>query len=131
MSFAEIGRQVGLSLPAAADRVRRLEDAGFITGYSANINLKKLGYPTTVFIQLTTAPTSYKTILKQIENIPEVIEAHHVSGDLSFLLKLRIAQLEDLEPILEKINRQGSTKSIIALSTVFDNDGVGLLKLGE
>ena len=123
ISFAEIGRQVGLSLPAASERVRRLEEAGIITGYQATLNFKKLGYPTVVFVQLTISPRRYAEIKGIMAGMPEIIEAHHVAGDLSFILKLRLADLEELEPILTKLNRDGETKSIIVLSTAIESDG--------
>ncbi|MEM7803103.1 MAG: Lrp/AsnC family transcriptional regulator, partial [Chloroflexota bacterium] len=98
LSFAEIGRQVGLSLPAASERVRRLEDAGYISGYQAKLNFKKLGYPITVFIQLMIPPQRYEWLSNEISNTPEIIEAHHVAGELSCILKLRLDGLEKLEP---------------------------------
>lgn len=127
MSFAELGRQVGLSLPAASERVRRLEEAGIIEGYSAQVNLKKLGFPTTVFVQLTVPPNRYDGVKKEMEVIPEILEAHHVAGELSFILKLQLADLEDLEPILLKMNQQGQTASIIALSKTVDKNGIDLV----
>ncbi|MEM7116111.1 MAG: Lrp/AsnC family transcriptional regulator [Chloroflexota bacterium] len=127
ISFAEIGRQVGLSLPAAADRVRRLEDTGLIEGYQAKINLKKLGFPITVFVELTIPPSFYQHAKQQIEATPEILEAHHVAGELSLILKLRLADLEDLEPILAKLNQPGQSKSIVVLSTFVEKDGVSLL----
>ena len=127
MSFAELGRQVGLSLPAAAERVRRLEEAGVIEGYSAQINLKKLGYPTTVFVQLITPPHRYESVKREMELIPELIDAHHVAGELSFVIKLQLADLEDLEPILLKLNQEGQTASIIALSQSVKKDGRDLI----
>ncbi|MEM8857181.1 MAG: Lrp/AsnC family transcriptional regulator [Chloroflexota bacterium] len=127
MSFAEIGRQVGLSLPAAKERVRRLEDAGIIEGYSTKINLKKLGYPTTVFVELTIPPGRYEAVKAKLESIPEVLEAHHVAGDTSFMIELRLADLEDLEPILLQLNQQGHSSSTIVLSTTVKKDGSDLI----
>ena len=123
LSFAEIGRRVGLSLPAASERVRRLEEAGIISGYQANINFNRLGYGIIVFVQLTIPATSYEKMKQTLSAIPELVEAHHVAGDLSFLLKFRLASLEDLEPILIKLNRQGQSSSIIVLSTTHEENG--------
>lgn len=117
ISFAEIGRQVGLSLPAAAERVRRLEDAGIIEGYQAILNPKKLGHPTTVFVQLTIPNHRYQPIIKLMREMPEILEAHHVAGELSFILKLQLSAIEALETILLKLNQHGETNSIIVLST--------------
>lgn len=127
ISFAEIGRRINLSLPAAADRVRRLEDMGIIEGYQAKINHKKLGFPITVFVELTIPPTSYHHAKAHIEATPEIVEAHHVAGELSLMLKLQLADLADLEPILEKLNRPGQSKSIVVLSTVVEKDGRSLI----
>lgn len=127
LSFAEIGRRVSLSLPAASERVRRLEEAGYITGYQAKINFKKLGYPITVFILLTIPPQRYDWLTTEISKTPEIVEAHHVAGELSSILKLRLDDLENLEPLLAKLSKEGQTKSIIVLSTTTETDGRGLL----
>lgn len=127
MSFAELGRQVGLSLPAAAERVRRLEESGIIKGYGARVDLKKLGYRTTVFVELTIPPNRYERVKAVMEALPEVLEAHHVAGELSFIIKLQLADLEDLEPILLKLNQQGQTASIITLSQSVKKDGSDLI----
>ncbi|MEM7331936.1 MAG: Lrp/AsnC family transcriptional regulator [Chloroflexota bacterium] len=131
ISFADIGRQVGLSLPAASERVRRLEEAGIIEGYQAKLNLTALGYPTLVYVLLSIVPNSYQAVLKQIEAIPEILEACHVAGDWSLILKVRIAQMADLEPILYKLNRNGQSKSIVVLSQLVDKDLSGLVKVAS
>lgn len=127
MSFAEIGRQVGLSLPAASERVRRMEDAGIIEGYQAKLNLNMLGYPNLVYVMLTILPNSYDRVKAQIDLIPEVLEACHVAGDLSMILKVRIAKMADLEPILHKLSKNGQSRSIVVLSQIADKDIGGLI----
>ena len=123
ISFAEIGRRVNLSLPAAAERVRRLEDEEIIEGYQAKINYKKLGYSILVFVELTMPPTAYRLVKQKIEQMPEIIEAYHVAGDISLILKIRLVTLEELEPIIEQLTPPGQSKSIVVLSTVVEKDG--------
>ncbi len=127
ISYAELGRQVGLSLPAASERVRRMEDAGLIRGYQANINLKALGYTITVFIELTIPPDRYAIVKQKIAAIPEIIEAHHVAGDLSMMLKLHLSEMEALEPILAQLTPPGRSKSIVVLSTTVVKNGSDFL----
>jgi len=127
LSFAEIGRQVSLSLPAAAERVRRLEERGIIEGYQAKVNYKKLGYPLIVFVELMIPATAYKVIKPRIAAIPEILEAYHVAGELSLILKLQLADLADLEPIIEQLTPPGQSKSIVVLSTVTAKSAAVLL----
>ena len=131
MSFAEIGRQVNLSLPAAAERVRRLEEAGIIEGYQAKVNYKKLGYPLIVFVELMIPATAYKIVNPRISEIPEIIDAYHVAGEVSLMLKLHLADLEDLEPIIEQLTPPGHSKSIVVLSTVVEKSADVLLNSQE
>jgi Lrp/AsnC family leucine-responsive transcriptional regulator len=98
LSFAELGRRVGLSLPAVAERVRRMEEAGIITGYHAEVSLSKVGLPITAFIRLNVPRDRYPAFTALIHDLSEVLECHHLSGSDSFILKgpTSISHLEAL-----------------------------------
>jgi Lrp/AsnC family leucine-responsive transcriptional regulator len=69
LSFSELGRRVGLSPPAAAERVRRLEDAGILSGYRAELNLERLGFPITAIIRVSTPEPQFarlKTVVAEL-----------------------------------------------------------------
>src|SRR4051812_12284289 len=83
VSFSELGRQVGLTQPAVAERVRRLEEAGVIVGYRAEVDLGKLGFGLLAFMRCVLRdqrPADSHT-LGLIRGMPEVLECHHVTGD--------------------------------------------------
>lgn len=117
LSYSEIGRRVGLSPPAAAERVRRLEEAGAITGYGAGVEAARLGYAVTAFISLATVNARYQRVRRLAVDLPEVVECHHVSGDQSFLIKVRAGSLEHLERVIARFAEVGRTSTAIALST--------------
>jgi Lrp/AsnC family leucine-responsive transcriptional regulator len=117
ISFAELGRLIGLSAPAVAERVRRLEEASIITGYYTEINKEKVGQPIMVFIKLTTSARGYARFLEQARGFTEILECHHVTGDYNFLLKAVVSSVAHLETLLGKISRFGETSTSIVLSS--------------
>jgi Lrp/AsnC family leucine-responsive transcriptional regulator len=116
LSFAELGRMVGLSPPAVAERVRRMEDAGIITGYRAQVNPEKIGLPLMALIALTTTPQQYPQVIALINGLPEVLECHHVTGNCSFSIKAIASSMSHLEGLIGQLSRYGQTSTSIVLS---------------
>jgi Lrp/AsnC family leucine-responsive transcriptional regulator len=121
-TWAELGRVLELSAPAAADRVRRLEQKGLIRGYSAVVDAGALGYPLLAFVLVTLASQRKRALfLKAIQKMDEVVECHHVAGDGDYLLKVRCRNTADLDRLLvrELKDRLGAaqTRTTIVLST--------------
>src|SRR4051812_12639886 len=87
-TLAELGRRVGLSAPAVADRVQRLEETGVITGYHAAVDPAALGFPLTVIVRISPAVREIQRVAKIAADIPEVIECHRITGEDCFILKL-------------------------------------------
>ncbi len=116
LSFAELGRRVGLSPPAVAERVRRMEDAGIITGYRAQVNPEKIGLPLMALIALTTTPQQYPQVIALINDLPEVLECHHVTGSCSFSIKAIASSMSHLEGLIGQLSRYGQTSTSIVLS---------------
>lgn len=117
LSFAELGRRVGLSLPAVAERVRRMEEAGLITGYHAQVNLAKVGWPITAFIRMMVPRERYPAFLAAIGAWPEVLEGHHLSGVDSFILKVVLPSIPSLESFIDRLSEYGQTTTSIVLSS--------------
>lgn len=117
LSFSELGRQVGLSQPAAAERVRRMEAAGLITGYHAELSADLLGAPLLAIIRLVTPPERYPRFLKAAAAWPEVLECHHVSGPDSFVLQVRASSPAHLEELVGRLSPYGETNTAIVLSS--------------
>jgi Lrp/AsnC family leucine-responsive transcriptional regulator len=126
ISFSDLGRKVGLSTPAATERVRKLEDAGVILGYHAATDTAKLGFPVTAFIHLTTPVQHYPKIKSIMKNLNEVLECHHISGEESFIIKAVVPSINHLESLVEKLSPYGSTKTSIVLSSSFVKRGIDI-----
>lgn len=130
MSYQAIADEVGLSRPAVMERVRRLEEQGFITGYHARIDRARLGRPVTAFVAVrypTSSAESEEPEILALAGHPDVLECHHVAGDDCYVLKVAAPSLEQLEQVLRSLktaNRPVSTRTTIVLSTVFEKPGV-------
>lgn len=100
-TWAELAHILGLSAPSTAERVKRLEEKGFIIGYSAILNHKLLGYSLSAFIAVSLSHPKYMAgFLKAIEEMVEAEECHHVAGDDDYLLKVRCKDTEHLDKLL-------------------------------
>ena len=116
-SYAELGRQVGLSAPAVAERMRRLEASGVITGYHASIDLKKAGYGIVGFVRLTSPPDLAPQLERLATETPEVLEFNRVTGTEGYVMKLAVGSIEHLEKIVVKFLPYGQTTTSIVLSS--------------
>jgi Lrp/AsnC family transcriptional regulator, leucine-responsive regulatory protein len=121
MTFAELGRRVGLTLPAVAERVRRMEDAGIITGFRAEINPARIGLPIAAFIRISIVGDVFARIAKAVRDMPEVLECHRGTGADSFTLKVAVESVQHLERLIDKLTPFGTTSTSIILSTLVKN----------
>ena len=117
VGFSELGRRVGLSSPAVAERVRRLEETGVILGYHAHVDRAKLGRPILAIVDLTIPGEECPNVGKHVEGIPGVIECHRVTGNHSAVLKVSAASISDLEVIVDRLVKIGKPASGIVLSS--------------
>ena len=118
MSFAELGRRVGLTLPAVAERVRKMQDAGVITGFRVEINPAKIGLPIGAFIRISVVGDVSARIAKAVREMPEVLECHRGTGADSFTLKVAVESVQHLERLIDKLTPFGTTSTSIVLSTL-------------
>ena len=124
MTYTDLGRQVRLSVPAVTDRVKRLEEAGIIEGYTARINVAAAGYAVSALIGITVPQPAKAKFLKFLEAIPEVLECHHVTGADSYVMRLVALSLADLERLIGRINLYGETRTSIVMSTPISPRGL-------
>ncbi|HEX6497233.1 MAG TPA: Lrp/AsnC family transcriptional regulator [Acidobacteriaceae bacterium] len=119
ISWAELGRRVGLTTPAVAERVHRLESFGVIQGYRTEINLERLGLPILIFVRLSmSGPEALvRAFQQQVNNWDEVLECHRVTGSESFILKARVVSMAHLEHFIDKLGHYGSTSTTTVLSS--------------
>lgn len=116
-SFAELARAVAMSPSAVTERVRRLEEAGIISGYAAVVDPERLGLPVLAFVRLRYPNGNYKPFRDLLETTPEVVEAHHVTGDDCFVLKVTARSMRHLEAVSGKIGALGSVTTSVVYSS--------------
>ena len=119
----ELSRSVGLSQPAVAERIRKLEERGVITGYTARVDASKLGKDITAFIGVSIEhPKYFDGFARKVLAMPEVLEAHRVAGQDSYLLKVRTRNTKTLDTLLVETLRTISgvtrTHTTIVLTSI-------------
>ncbi|MDF2570031.1 MAG: transcriptional regulator, AsnC family [Sporomusa sp.] len=121
-TWAELGTLLGLSAPAAADRVRKLEELGVIKGYAALIDPEAIGCGLAALISVTlNGPEQKLEFLKMVNRLAEIQECHHIAGAEDYVLKVRCSSTRDLELLLtEQIKSLPGTRTrtTVILSTV-------------
>lgn len=115
--YAELGRLVGLSASAVTERVRRLEESGVITGYTAEIDPERLGLTIMALVRLRYPSGNYKPFHDLLATTPEVVEAHHVTGDDCFVLTVRARSMRHLEEITGRIAGLGGVTTSVVYSS--------------
>src|SRR5690349_120827 len=122
--YAELGRQVGLSAPAVAERVKRMEEAGLIVGYRAVVDPRRLGYSIDAMIRLRCDGGICARIGVLVTDIPEVLECRRLAGEDSALLHVVALSTGHLESVLDRLLKTGasnSTTTLIVLQTPHEN----------
>lgn len=117
ISFKELGQQIGLSPPAVAERIRRMEDAGIITGYRVELNLERLGLPMTAFIRISSAGEKCIKFSKIVANLPEVLECHRITGGDHFIIKVVVSSTAHLETLIDRLVPYGQLTASLVLSS--------------
>ena len=135
LSYAELGRRVGLVVSTVNERLKKLQARGVIRAYAAVVNPKALGLDICAFVQvLMTEPDMESVFVSQMQDLPEVQECHCITGEFSYLLKVRVRDTAHLEAFLrEKIKSLAGvarTQTMIALSTSKETLALGIVTDG-
>lgn len=117
LSFAELGRRVGLSTPAVIERVRRLEDGRVIEGYHARINPARVGLTVEAIVRIQIAGDQLQRFAQLVDQVPEVLECHRVTGAESFILRVAAAHVAHLEQVIDKLMPYVATNTAIILAS--------------
>jgi Lrp/AsnC family leucine-responsive transcriptional regulator len=118
LGYAELGRKVKLSAPAVAERVRRLEEAGVITGYRATLDPQRLGFGISAVVRLRCEGNLCARIGTMVEDIPEVLECRRLAGEDSALLHVVAMSVTHLEAVIDRLLKFGaSTTTLVVLQT--------------
>jgi Lrp/AsnC family leucine-responsive transcriptional regulator len=123
ISYTDLGRALGMSTSAVHQRVRRLEERGVVTGYTAKVDQRALGRELTAFMSITPLdPAAPDDIPERLHDVPEIDECHSVAGDESYILKVRVGTPVALEELIATIRGAAnvSTRTTVVLSTPWE-----------
>lgn len=123
MSYTDLGRATGLSTSAVHQRVRKLEERGVISGYSALVDTVAVGLPLTAFISVTPLdPAAPDDAPDRLVDLPQIESCYSVAGEESYILKVRVPSPGDLESLLAEIRTKANvrTRTTIVLSTPYE-----------
>ncbi|GIF19170.1 Lrp/AsnC family leucine-responsive transcriptional regulator [Actinoplanes tereljensis] len=116
-TFAELARAVSMSASAVTERVRRMEEAGVIAGYRATVDPERVGLTVMAFVRLRYPTGNYRPFHALLDSTPEIIEAHHVTGEDCFILKVMARSMRHLEEVNGRISGLGSVTTSIVYSS--------------
>jgi Lrp/AsnC family transcriptional regulator, leucine-responsive regulatory protein len=126
LSVAELGRRVGLSAPAVAERLARMEQDGVITGYRAEINPKALGYALSAVIRVRPMPGQVRRVAEVAVATPEVVDCRRITGEDCYILTAHVRSVEHLEEVIDRFVGHGQTTTSIVQSAPVAGRGVAL-----
>ena len=126
LTLAELGRRVGLSSPAVAERLQRLQDAGVITGYTATVDPRAFGYALGAILRIRPAPRQIAKVAEIAQRTPEVVECHRITGDDCFFVKAHVRDVHHLEELIDSFTPFGQTTTSIVQSSPVPARGVPL-----
>jgi Lrp/AsnC family leucine-responsive transcriptional regulator len=118
MGFRELGREVGLSAPAVAARVRKLEKEGIISGYRAMVDPERLGLRVLAYVSISVpgGPDADDEVIAAAGEIPEIIDVYRVTGTETYLVQVMVPVVHDLERVLRPLWRFGATTTSVVMS---------------
>jgi Lrp/AsnC family leucine-responsive transcriptional regulator len=130
-TLALLARKVSLSPPAVAERLQRLQDAGVIRGYHAEIDPVAAGYSLTVIIRVRPAPRQLHKVAELAQGTSEIVECHRITGEDCFLIKAHVRDVGHLEELIDSLAAYGQTTTSIVQSSPVPRRGVALDHHGD
>lgn len=124
LPLKSLAQVAGLSLPATAERLKRLEEAGIISGFHAEVSPESVGYGVRAVVGINVPQPGKTALIELLQSMPEVLECHHVSGADSYILTVVARDLRHLEELIGSVNRYGETRTSIVFSTPVKRRGV-------
>jgi Lrp/AsnC family transcriptional regulator, leucine-responsive regulatory protein len=126
LSLAELGRRVGLSSPAVAERLQRLEREQVILGYHARLNPRKLGMTLSAVIRVRPAPRQLHDVGRLAERTPEIVDCRRITGEDCYIMTAHVRDVEHLEEVIDRFAAHGQTTTSIVQSTAVASRGLAL-----
>jgi Lrp/AsnC family transcriptional regulator, leucine-responsive regulatory protein len=126
LTLAELGRRVGLSAPAVAERLQRLEASGVVRGYRAEVDPRALGLTLGAVVRIRPAARQLAKVADLARRTPEVVECHRITGDDCYFMKMHVRDVEHLEELIDRFAPYGQTTTSIIQSSPVPPRGVEL-----
>ncbi len=126
ISLAELGRRVGLSSPAIAERLQRLEDEQVILGYHAELDPRALGLSLSAVVRVRPSPGQLHKLAEVAQQIPEVVDCRRITGEDCYIITIHVRSIEHLEEIIDRLAAYGQTTTSILQSAPVRNRGIAL-----
>ena len=117
ISVADLARAVGLSPPSVAERIRRLEEAGVIEGYTLAINPKALGLPIAAWLRIRPIPGQLQKVAELLRALPQVVECDRITGEDCFIARAYVRSVEELELLIDQVIPYAMTNTSIIQSS--------------
>ncbi len=121
MSFASIGREVGLTPPAVAERVKKMEDLGILEGYRARVNHLKLGYQLRAIVTIKAFMGKLKPFLAMVTSMKEVVNCYRITGNENIIMEVVLQDQLHLEKFIDQLIQYGETRTHIILSDIISD----------
>jgi Lrp/AsnC family leucine-responsive transcriptional regulator len=126
LSLAELGRRVGLSSPAVAERLARMERENIILGYHAHLNPRALGLSLTAVIRARPAPRQLRQVAQLAQSSPEIVDCRRITGDDCYIMTAHVRSVEHLEQLIDRFVVYAQTTTSIVQSAPVATRGVAL-----
>lgn len=124
MPVKEIAKELYLTSPTASTRIKKLKENGIITGFHTSVDLSSFGYNIKAFVNLEVDPKDKQEFYDFIEKIPNVIECNCVTGDYSMIIEVAFKRTEELDHLINVLQKYGHTKTLIVFSTSVEHRDV-------
>lgn len=121
VSFSEIGRKIGLTSPAVAERVKKMEDDGVIHSYRTHLSPQKTGYQLKAIITLRAFTGRLKAFLETVKGFQEVVNCYRITGNENIIMEVVLHDQVHLEKLIDTLITYGETRTHIVLSNVIED----------
>ena len=117
ITIAKLARTVGLSPPSVSERIKRLEEAGVIEGYTLRINPKALGLPLAAWLRIRPVPGQFHKVAGILQRLPEIVECDRITGEDCFIARAHVRSMDDLEKLIDQVIPYAMTNTSIIQSS--------------
>ncbi|WP_103068113.1 Lrp/AsnC family transcriptional regulator [Aquimarina sediminis] len=124
LPFAQIGRAVGLSPSAVAERIQRMEDTGVIMGYKTLVSPLKMGWSLSAYIMMSVSRVNFQPFIDSLKSYPEMVECSRVTGKDCLIMKFHVKDSQHLEKVINRLTQFGDPTTLLILNELLKNGNI-------